>query len=76
VRSIRVFAKKTWAIPIMNPLSWFMIVKALPEGFMESGTTCLEFLGIPHRVWNLESLSLINRFRIFLYAFNSAHLAC
>jgi len=27
VRSIRVFAKKTWAIPIMNPLSWFMIHK-------------------------------------------------
>jgi len=25
VRSIRVFAKKTWAIPIMNPLLWFMI---------------------------------------------------
>jgi len=26
VRSIRIFCKKTWAIPIMNPLSWFMII--------------------------------------------------
>jgi len=26
VCSIRVSAKKTWAIPIMNPLSWFMII--------------------------------------------------
>ena len=28
VRSIRVFAK-SWAIPIMNPLSWFMIMLCL-----------------------------------------------
>ena len=25
VCSIKIFAKKTWAIPIMSPLSWFMI---------------------------------------------------
>jgi len=36
VRSIRVFAKKTWAIPIMNPLSWFMIIGEDENGMVQA----------------------------------------
>jgi len=48
VRSIRVFAKKTWAIPIMNPLLWFMIMKVINtsdlaanhDGLLSASASC------------------------------------